>query len=76
MCSGTQNQHKFETIFTFQPTKEGQLEKYQAIRKKAKELAYVIDQNAPRSLDTDTAIRKLREAVMFANAAIALDWEV
>jgi len=46
---------------------------YTAIRSAAKHLAEVIVQNSPPSADQTTAIRCVREAVMWANAAIALD---
>lgn len=46
-------------------------ERYVAIRAKAKELAAVIVYNTPNAEDQKTAIRKLREVVMFSNAAIA-----
>lgn len=45
--------------------------KYTNIRKMAKELAQVICDNTPLSADQTVAIRKLRECVMYANAAIA-----
>jgi len=40
---------------------------------KAKELGQVIVDNTPTSADQTAAIRLLREAVMTANASIALD---
>lgn len=64
---------KIENIFTYHSPKEGQPAKYEAIRSKAKELAIVILENSPACADQTAAIRKLREAVMTANAAIALE---
>lgn len=64
-------------IFTYHAPKPGQPEKYQAIRDKAKELALLINELCP-SHQTDlagheksTAMAKLEECVMWANAAIA-----
>ncbi len=54
------------------PTAE-QLSKYEAIRLAAKEFAKVVLANSPASADQTAAIRKLRECVMTANAAIALN---
>ena len=62
-----------ENIFTYHKPKEGQPEKYEAIRSKAKELAHVIMENVPSCADRTASIRRLREAVMTANAAIALE---
>ena len=60
-------------IFTYHKPSAEQLPKYEAIRAKAKELGQVIVDNTPGCADQTAAIRLLREAVMTANAAIALD---
>jgi hypothetical protein len=62
-----------ENIFTYHSPTPDQLSKYEAIRAKAKELGHVIVENTPVSADQTAAIRLLREAVMTANAAIALN---
>lgn len=62
-----------ENIFTYHSPTPDQLPKYEAIRAKAKELGHVIVENTPVSADQTAAIRLLREAVMTANAAIALN---
>jgi hypothetical protein len=60
-----------ENLFTYHaPTDEQKLH-YVAIRSKAMELARLIDAHCPASPDRTTAIRRLRECVMTANAAIA-----
>ncbi len=61
-----------EGIFTYHKPTEGQPEKYQKIREVAKIMAHVIVENTPACADQTAAIRKLREAVMTANASIAL----
>lgn len=62
---------QIENAFTYHAPKKGQPEKYQAIRDKAKELAYVIDEAAPESREKSLALTKLEETVMWANASIA-----
>ncbi|MDT2173021.1 DUF7681 family protein, partial [Paenibacillus larvae] len=57
--------------FKYHAPKEGQPEKYTAIREKAKELAYLIDELCPNSREKSLALTNLEQAVMWANAAIA-----
>ena len=45
--------------------------KYKEVRDAGLALARIIDKHCPESADATTAIRKVREAVMTANAAIA-----
>jgi len=61
-----------DNIFSYHPVKEGQVEQYTAIREAGKAFALVILETTPASPDQSVAIRKVREAVMTANAAIAL----
>ena len=61
-----------DNIFKYHTPTSEQLPKYEAIRAKAKELGHVIVDNTPASADQTAAIRLLREAVMTANASIAL----
>lgn len=72
----TVEQFDFDKIFTFQPATPELILKYQVIRDKAKEFAMVMVANTPRCADQTAALRKIREAVMTANAAIALDGHV
>jgi len=65
--------HDIVNIFTFHAPTEEQKLKYEAIRSKAMELAKVIYDNTPPCADQSAAIRKVREAVMTANASIALN---
>ena len=62
---------KIENAFTYHKPKEGQPEKYGALRSKAKELAYLIDELCPDSREKSLAMTKLEEASMWANASIA-----
>jgi len=56
------------------PTNE-QLPRYQSIRAAARHFAEVIVANTPPSADQIAAVRKIREATMTANAAIACGGE-
>jgi len=61
--------------FTYHaPTEEQQKALFQ-IREAAKGLAHTIDQIVPDCADKSAALRKLREAVMTANAAIVIPSE-
>ncbi len=65
------SQLDLDNWFQYHAPKGTQQERYVAIRDKAKELAELIVKSTPSSADQTAAIRKLREAVMTANAAIA-----
>ena len=60
-------------VFTYQPATAEQLKSYQAIRQAAFVLANTIEANAPDCADKTIAMNKVREAAMWANAAIALE---
>jgi hypothetical protein len=60
-------------IFKYHAPKEGQTDKYVELRDAAKAFAEVIVKNTPECADQSAAIRHVREAVMTANAAIALE---
>jgi hypothetical protein len=71
--SGPITQFTIEEMFTYQPPVGDQVQRYQRIRDAAKQLALVILDATPGGADQAAAIRKVREAVMTANAAIALE---
>lgn len=62
-----------EDIFSYHAPTDNQIGHYKAIHEKAKELALIIAEHTPSSADQTTAMRKLREVVMTANASIALN---
>ena len=62
---------QIENAFMYHPPKDGQVERYQKIRDKAKELATLIADETPTSREQAVAITNLEQAVMWANAAIA-----
>lgn len=61
-----------EHIFTYHAPEPEDVKNYTAIRGGALELARIIIRSTPAGADQAAAIRKLRECVMTANAAIAL----
>lgn len=68
-----EEKRKLDNIFTYHSPKEGQAEKYQQIREKAKEFAYLIAELCPNSREKSLAITNLQQAVQMANAAIAIN---
>lgn len=61
-----------DDLFTYHPPTEAQIPKYEEIRTAAKRFAQIVVNNTPVCADQSAALRKIREAVMTANAAIAL----
>ena len=69
----TYQELKLEEIFTYhKPENDEQLRAYEAIRGWGLALAKVICQYTPKGSDQSAAVRKVREACMTANAAVAL----
>jgi hypothetical protein len=60
-----------ENLFSYHAPKNDQPARYEMIRSVAKVMAQVIINCTPECSDQTAAIRKLRECVMTANAAIA-----
>ncbi|MEF2293134.1 hypothetical protein [Virgibacillus dokdonensis] len=63
--------HQIENNFSYHAPKEGQVEKYNTIREKAKELAYLLEEVCPNSREKSVALTNLETSVMWANASIA-----
>jgi hypothetical protein len=66
------NDLDIDNTFSYHAPTPEQLPKYEALRAGAKAFAQVIVEQCPPSADRTAAVRKLREAVMTANASIAL----
>jgi hypothetical protein len=66
-------EHDLNNWFQYHGPNHIQTKQYETIRAAARHLAGVIVANTPTSADQTAAIRKLREAVMTANASIACD---
>jgi len=62
---------RLKTEFTYQPPKDGQPQRYVALRDLAYTLAVHIASKTPPSREQSLALTKLDETVMWANAAIA-----
>jgi hypothetical protein len=62
--------------FTYHPPREGQASRYEALRAQGLVFARLIYELTPPGADQVAAIRKVREAVFTANAAIACEHEV
>lgn len=62
---------RIESDFSYHPPRDGQPEKYEAIRFHAKALAALIVELVPHSREQSTALTRLEEAAMHANAGIA-----
>ena len=60
-------------IFRYHAPTEAQVPKYNELRAAAHKFAEVIVRRVPPGADQAAAVRKVREAVMTANAGIALD---
>ena len=60
-----------ETRFSYHAPKDGQPEKYEKLRAKTKEFAYLITELYPKTRKQNLALTKLQESVMWANASIA-----
>ena len=60
-----------DNLFTHHPPFGDQIERYKVIRTAGKDFATVILSDVPPSPERSTALRKIREAVMWANAGIA-----
>lgn len=57
--------------FRYHAPREGQADKYNALRSKAKELAELINDLCPDSREKSVALTELETSVMWANASIA-----
>ena len=61
-----------DELFTYHTPQGDDQERYEEIRGAARHLASCMVECCPESADRTDAIRKVREAVMTANASIAL----
>ena len=67
---------QLDDVFSYHAPKRQQPQQYEAIRAAAKAFARTLLANTPPCADQSAAIRKVREAVMTANASIALEGRV
>lgn len=64
---------QIENIWKYHVPKDGQPQKYESLREKAKELAFLINELCPESREKSIAFTNLQQVTMFANAAIAIN---
>ena len=62
-----------DSVFTYHAPKEGQPARYEELRAKAYELANLIVNSTPQSREQSVALTNVQQAVMWANAAIAIN---
>jgi hypothetical protein len=62
-----------DNIFTYHAPRNDQPQRYIALREKAKELADLIQRSTPPSREQSVALTNVQQAVMWANAAIAIN---
>ena len=60
-------------VFTYHKPTDEQITKLKDVRRAGEQLVHAIFWNTPECPDQTAAIRKVREAVMTANAAIVLE---
>lgn len=68
-----EQQDELANLFSYHKPFGNQPERYVEIREAGKLLAETILRNTPKSADQSAALRKVREAVFTANAAIAVN---
>lgn len=64
---------KIDGAFTYHQTQGDQVERYTEIRIRAKEFAMLLVSTCPPSRELSLAITALQEAVLWANASIAIN---
>ena len=67
------DENYLDQIFTYHKPNEQQQQQYLAIRNAAKDFARTVINNTPNCADQTAALRKIREAMMVANASVALN---
>lgn len=66
-------ENEIENMFSYHAPKGDQLERYEAIRAKAKELAHLINDACPNSREKSLSLTSLQQTTMWANASIAIN---
>ena len=69
----TETQALLDTLFTYHPPNESQIERYQALRQYTKGLAELTHKLAPDSEERTQAILHLRGFLIWANAILAIN---
>jgi hypothetical protein len=64
---------QIENTFTYHPPFGTQTQRYQDLREEARTLAKLIQEACPESREKSLALTELQQAVMWANASIAIN---
>ncbi len=64
---------QLDNVYTYHTPHTNQPERYVQLRAKAKELAQLITDLTPQSREQSVALTNVQQAVMWANAAIAIN---
>lgn len=64
---------QIEETFTYHKPFGDQPSRYELLRSEAKELALMIQENCPESREKSLAFTNLQQAIMWANASIAIN---
>lgn len=64
---------EIERIFTYHKPFGTQQDRYSILRSYARALAIVINENCPESREKSLALTNLQQAIMWANASIAIN---
>lgn len=67
------DQAQIDNIFTYHKPITDQASRYELLRKTARELAGTINLNCPESREKALALTNLQQAIMWANASIAIN---
>jgi len=62
-----------DNVFMYHAPKGDQAQRYEALRAAGKVFALLVDESCPASREKSTALTKIQEAVMWANASIAVN---
>ena len=62
-----------DSIFTYHKPFGSQQERYESLRSEAKELAQLVVDSCPDSRERSLAITNIQQAIMWANASIAIN---
>jgi len=67
------NQGEIDNIFTYHAPSADQQKRYEEIRRVAMRLAHLINAICPESREKSIAMTNIQQAVMWANASIAIN---
>ncbi len=67
------SQSDLDNTYTYHAPKMEQIERYARLRQKAKEFAQLVSMVTPQSREQSVALTNIQQAVMWANAAIAIN---